>query len=89
MYFAKKQEIRGLGGIYGQRAREVLRPFCTTCDIEGLQKYEQQSYWPLWRVFLIISGIVLLLLGIFLPPLAIAGILVFFFVWAYGRSKRT
>jgi hypothetical protein len=35
MYFQRKQEITGLGGIYGQRARMVKRPFCRACDVEG------------------------------------------------------
>jgi hypothetical protein len=34
VYFAKKQIITGLGGIYGNRSKEVLRPFCKKCDIE-------------------------------------------------------
>lgn len=33
-YSAKKQQVVGLGGIYGSRQREVKRPFCRNCDIE-------------------------------------------------------
>jgi len=35
VYFAKKQIITGLGGIYGNRQKEVERPFCRKCDIEA------------------------------------------------------
>jgi hypothetical protein len=35
VYFAKKQVITGVGGIYGNRAREERRPFCKVCDIEA------------------------------------------------------
>lgn len=30
-YFAKRQVITGLGGIYGQRARMVKTPLCKAC----------------------------------------------------------
>ena len=35
VYWAKKQILTGLGGIWGNRAKEVQRPFCRECDIEA------------------------------------------------------
>jgi hypothetical protein len=35
VYFAKKQIITGVGGVYGNRQKEVDRPFCRKCDIEA------------------------------------------------------
>ena len=37
VYFNKKQVITGIGGIYGNRQKEVERPFCRKCDIEANQ----------------------------------------------------
>ena len=63
MYFTKKQEITGLGGIYGQRARMVLRPFCQNCDIEGNPVGQNPAdYKKVWKTYLTISGVVLFLL---------------------------
>lgn len=35
VYFAKKQILTGIGGIWGNKAKEVQRPFCMKCDIEA------------------------------------------------------
>jgi hypothetical protein len=35
VYFRNKQKITGLGGIYGNRQKEVKAPFCRKCDIEA------------------------------------------------------
>lgn len=36
LYDNKVRVIKGIGGIYGNRQKEVLRPFCRSCDIEAL-----------------------------------------------------
>jgi predicted nucleic-acid-binding Zn-ribbon protein len=33
-YNNKVRVIKGVGGIYGNRQKEVLKPFCRTCDLE-------------------------------------------------------
>jgi hypothetical protein len=35
VYFANKQKITGIGGIYGNRQKEFKAPFCRKCDIEA------------------------------------------------------
>jgi len=35
-YMANKTIIGGIGGIYGNRSKNVMRPFCRSCDIEAL-----------------------------------------------------
>ena len=35
VYFGNKQKITGVGGIYGNRQKEVKAPFCRKCDIEA------------------------------------------------------
>lgn len=35
-YSNKVRVTKGVGGIYGNRQGEVLRPFCRVCDIEAL-----------------------------------------------------
>lgn len=74
MYYAKKQEITGLGGIYGQRAKQVVRPFCVNCDVEGNPVFKTQSLGKFWIVYLYVSGAVLVFLAFAYPPLAILGI---------------
>ena len=36
VYFGAKTILGGIGGIYGNRSKDVRRPFCRTCDIEAL-----------------------------------------------------
>lgn len=36
VYFGNKTIVGGIGGIYGNRSKDVRRPFCRTCDIEAL-----------------------------------------------------
>lgn len=33
-YDSKQRVTKGIGGIYGNRQKEVLKPFCRTCDLE-------------------------------------------------------
>ena len=33
-YMGKHRVTKGIGGIYGNRQKEVMLPFCRTCDIE-------------------------------------------------------
>ena len=33
-YMGKQRVTKGIGGIYGNRQKEVMLPFCRTCDIE-------------------------------------------------------
>ncbi len=35
-YMANKTIMGGIGGIYGNRSKDVMKPFCRTCDIEAL-----------------------------------------------------
>jgi hypothetical protein len=35
-YMANKTIMGGIGGIYGNRSKNVMRPFCRSCDIEAL-----------------------------------------------------
>ncbi len=77
VYFTKKQIITGIGGIYGNRQKEVERPFCRKCDIEarviGLDKQgremsaTQTANKQVWGVYVRISIVItVLMLGLWL-----------------------
>jgi hypothetical protein len=66
-YSARKQQVVGLGGLYGSRQKEVKRPFCRTCDIEMFSVKQEAAtenfeilakkilkFWPLVFVLTIV-----------------------------------
>ena len=75
VYFANKQKITGIGGIYGNRQKEVKAPFCRKCDIEAdltpvgkngkplsgaaLEAYRLKSYKVAWGI--VVGAFVLLI----------------------------
>ena len=66
----------GIGGIWGNRSKDVRRPFCRTCDIEALPVQGESKGKPqalafvlmgvglLWILTFYISGAVLPLPGL-------------------------
>jgi hypothetical protein len=66
VYFAKKLIITGLGGIYGNRQKEVERPFCRKCDIEakvsGRDTEGIKKFWVLYARISIGVAVVMLML---------------------------
>lgn len=64
VYFAKKQIITGLGGIYGNRQKEVERAFCRKCDIEapatGRDTDGMKKFWGIYaRISIVVAVVVL------------------------------
>jgi hypothetical protein len=72
LYYAKKLVITGVGGIYGNRARDVQRPFCRACDIEANMVYVKKDGTEVnptvfnFKVFLWFAAVVVILGGGFL-----------------------
>lgn len=63
VYFAKKQVITGLGGIYGNRQKEVERAFCRKCDIEapatGRDTDGMKKVWGIPGISIVVAVVVL------------------------------
>ena len=81
VYFAKKQILTGIGGVWGNRAKEVQRPFCKECDIEANSIHldsEGNQVSP-WTPSLI-ARYVLWLVGTF-------GLLIMGFIWLWNNSS--
>ena len=67
-YSARKQEVVGLGGIYGSRQREVKRPFCRTCDIEMFSVKQEaarergdilaKKIWKIFPLFFVLTIVI-------------------------------
>jgi hypothetical protein len=81
VYFNKKQIITGVGGVWGNRQREVERPFCRKCDIEAkeIRLYsdgsemttEEAANMKFWGLFMKISlGVAIGVVGIYLWALS-------------------
>jgi hypothetical protein len=43
LYTGNKTIMGGIGGIYGNKSKDVLRHFCRTCDIEALPINSKQE----------------------------------------------
>jgi len=60
VYFAKRQEITGVGGVYGNRARMVQTPLCKGCGEKmNSQRVHSETYlktdqklrrYPIWVI---------------------------------------
>lgn len=62
VYFGTKTILGGLGGIYGNRSKDVRRPFCRTCDIEAVPlKRESKGNAQALPIVLIGVGVVWIL----------------------------
>jgi hypothetical protein len=65
VYFAKKQIITGIGGVYGNRQKEVDRPFCRKCDIEAQTTgRDEDGMKKFWRIYGQVAIVVLVVLGV-------------------------
>lgn len=64
VYFAKKQVVKGLGGIYGSHQKEVQRPFCRNCDIEaeatGRDTDGMKKFWVIYARIAVVVAVVVL-----------------------------
>jgi hypothetical protein len=61
IYFARRQEIKGLGGIYGQRAKMVNTPLCKACGetanvkLKEMTKEQEQKIYKGLAIFSVIA----------------------------------
>jgi hypothetical protein len=96
VYFGNKTIVGGIGGIYGNRSKDVRRPFCRTCDIEALplKGESKPSLLPL-AYLLIVFGLIWIMTyyvsgtGLPLPPLGAFNIAVGFAVMLVGFILTT
>ena len=47
VYFAERQVITGIGGIWGNRGKSVKKPFCRKCDVIANTSYLNKDGTPM------------------------------------------
>lgn len=82
VYMGNKTIMGGIGGIWGNRSKDVVKPFCRTCDIEALsistiQKANKTLTQPKLEPREIVVAIGLFILGMTLMLLPVNQVVVF------------